>query len=632
MPANAPAPKSIDELLDGEDWPSFRNLLGVQTLNAFNDNIVKFLLLGVALNLGITWTVPFHGATIPFQHVLSALGAGAYIVFSPISGWASDRFSKRGVILTCMWLQLVCFLIIAASLQAAWIWGAVIGFFLISIQSVIFAPAKLGIVKELLGSRRLGSASGWMQMLVIIAIIAGSAIGGLAYEMLETRPDFDPWTAAALPMALLLVISILALWFSARMHITVPHDPKPFTAHILTKHFRYLCELFSEKRQRRSALGKSYFWGFGMFVFLVVTQKADEIAGGTSEAGSVAGQMMACLGIGAALGGALAAMLSRRRIQLGLAPLGGAGLTITCILLGISDIPGTWHYITILIVLGISGSLFLTPLNAYLQDVCSPDRRGRMLAASSMLDAITNLIAVAIQLLLAKSLGLTTAQQLYFAAATTAATTLYTAKLLPVDTLRTILMPWLRLLYGVRSIYPERLPDKGGVLIVANHVSYIDAFIMSAGCDRPVRFLMMKKYYDMRWANWFLRSAGAIPIDTESGQASAAIKACVDSLKNNEVVCIFPEGELTKNGELNEFKRGMEIIAKKANTPVVPVAISGLFGSFFSHWGRGLLKGLPSHFPLKVRVQFAEPIAPQDVTAKDTQGIINHMLANLKAK
>lgn len=255
-----------------------------------------------------------------------------------------------------------------------------------------------------------------------------------------------------------------------------------------------------------------------------------------------------------------------------------------------------------------------------------------MLAASSMLDAITNFLAVGTQLLLAKSLGLTTAEQLYFAAATTAATTIYTAKLLPVDTLRAIVLPWLRLIYGVRSIYPERLPEKGGVLIVANHVSYIDAFIMSAGCHRTVRFLMMKKYYDMRWANWFLRSAGAIPIDTETGQASAAIKACVDSLKNNEVVCIFPEGELTRDGELKEFKRGMEIIAKKANTPVVPVAMSGLFGSYFSHWGKGLMKGLPRRLPLKVRVQFAEPIAPQDVTAKDTQRIINDMLADLHEK
>ncbi len=628
MPTNDPLPESLDELPDGEDWPSFRNLLCVQTLNAFNDNIVKFLLLGVALNLSITWTVPFLGAVIPFQHVLSALAAGAYIAFSPISGWASDRYSKRGVILTCMWLQLACFLIIAASLQASWIWGAVIGFFLISIQSVVFAPAKLGIVKELLGSRRLGSASGWMQMLVIIAIIAGSAIGGLAYEKLEMQPGFDAWTASALPMAALFVISIVAVWFSARMRITLPHDPKPFTADIFTKHFSYLRELFSEKRQRRSALGKSYFWAFGMFVFLVVTQKADEIAGGTSEAGSIAGQMMASLGAGAAVGGALAAVLSRRRIQLGLVPLGGFGLTVTCVLLGISDAPGTWQYITILVLLGISGSLFLTPLNAYLQDVCSPDRRGRMLAASSMLDAITNLAAVGIQLLLVKSLGLSTANQLYFAAITTAATTLYTAKLLPVDTLRAIVMPWLRLIYGVRSIHPERLPEKGGVLIVANHVSYIDAFIMSAGCDRPVRFLMMKKFYDMPWANWFLRSAGAIPINTEGGKASAAIKACVDSLKNHEVVCIFPEGELTKDGTLNEFKRGMEIIAKRANTPVVPVAMSGLFGSFFSHWGKGLMKGLPSRLPLKVRVQFAEPIAPEDVTAKEAQRIIDDMLAN----
>ena len=338
---------------------------------------------------------------------------------------------------------------------------------------------------------------------------------------------------------------------------------------------------------------------------------------------------MACMGLGAAVGGALAAVLSKNRIQLGLIPVGGAGLAITLLALGIIDYPGTAPYIVTLITMGIAGSLFLTPLNAYLQDVCHPDRRGRMLAASSMLDAIFNMAFVGFQLLLASAFNLSTSNQLYVAAITTAVITIYTAKLIPVDTLRAILMPWLKVIYGVRSIYPERLPQKGGVLIVANHVSYIDAFILSSGCNRPVRFLMLKKFYDLRWANWFLRSAGAIPIDNESGKASAAIKACVGALKNGEVVCIFPEGGLTKDGNLQEFKRGMEIIAKRADVPVVPVAMSGLYGSHFSHWGKGLMKGLPRRLPLKVRVQLGEPIPPEDVNAAETQRIIGEMLAEL---
>ncbi|QQL44890.1 MFS transporter [Sulfuriroseicoccus oceanibius] len=606
-----------------EDWPSFRGLLSVQTLNALNDNVVKFLLIGVALNLGIVWAVPGSGYAMPFQHVLGALAALTFIVFSPLAGWFSDRYSKAGVIVSCMWLQLLCFLIIAGSLYAEWIWGAVIGFVLISIQSVIFSPAKVGIVKELLGSSRLGAAAGWMQMWVIVAIIAGSALGGSVYDGLTG--SLGPWSAAAAPMAALFVVSIAAVIVSRRIRRTPAHDPKPFSPAILTKQFHYFAELCAEKRQRRSALGKAYFWGVGMFILLVVTEKADQIAGGTSEAGRIAGQMMAWMGLGVAIGGAFTAAVSKRRIQLGIVPIGGAFFALSMAVLPWAGEPGEWLYIAVLFVLGFAGSCFLTPLNAYLQDVCTPTRRGRMLAASALLDALANLGAVGVQLALRDGLNLSINAQLLVAAVATGLVTLYTMRLLPLDTLKALVLPVVRVVYGVRSHHPDNVPANGPVLLTANHVSYVDAFIVMAACHRPVRFLMLKSYYDMWWANWAFRIGGAIPIDT-SKNASAAIKACVDALNNDEVVCIFPEGKLTRHGGMNEFKRGMEIIAKRSGAKVVPVALAGLYGSFFSHWGKGMMKGRSKRFPLKVDVTFAQLLNADDARAADVQQTIQRML------
>ncbi|CAN5435689.1 acyl-[ACP]--phospholipid O-acyltransferase [soil metagenome] len=609
MPIPAPAPPP--------NWRSLWGVLAVQTQNAFNDKFAQFVLLGLAV------VVLPAAESQAYPHLLALMLSLPFVLFAPVAGWFSDRFSKRTVLLGCLYAQVILLAWIAVALRGGFLELATAGFFLLAIQSTFFSPAKLGIAKELVGSTKLAVASGWMQMLAIVAIVLGSAIGGIAFKHYSHQFSTSPWTAAAFPIAVLCAASVVAIAIGHRVDATPSASPDRFAARLFLDHFAHLRDLFANRPIRLTALGIAYFWFAGAFVQLLVVQVGIEISPDKADVAAVSGLMQAWIGCGIALGSIAVAVLSSQRIELGMVPLGGGGLALSAV--AASLVPaGSVSFHLSLAAIGFFGAWFLVPLNAWLQDLADPARRGRVLSASALMDAIAVLLGTGLQLALLKA-GLPTAAQFALIGLLTMAATVYVAGLLPQRLLRFMVLSVFRILYRIRPIGIDRIPATGGALMVANHLSYIDSIVLSSASPREIRFVIFDHYLSVRGLSPFLRLLGVIPISKT--RAKDAVRTVVAALRAGNVVCIFPEGQLTRTGCLNEIKKGFEIMVRQASTPVIPAYMDGLWGSIFTFERGRFFNKIPYRVPYHVHVTFGQPIPPDVATAPRVRQVLTALSA-----
>ncbi|MFM7182608.1 MAG: MFS transporter [Verrucomicrobiales bacterium] len=563
------------------NWRSFLALVALQTQNAFNDNAVRFILLP----LGTALAAELGGISGYFQHILAACLVVPYILFSPLTGWMADRFSKKSMITSALVLQSAVFLTIMAAVHLRLIWIATAGFFLLALQSTLLSPAKNGIIKELVGTARLNFANGWMEMTLIVAILTGMFVGGWAFDhgYMGRPPTADnAWSAAAAPLWLLTAATLLALLFGAGVEKVSPCKPdERFHPGLLWGHFIELKRLFSTRAMRLSAIGVTYFWILGAMAQLVIVQVAKEATGGQGGMGSATSIMTACASGGIAIGAMVAALVGRKRTEFGLVPAGGILMSLACAALAFTPVGGNAFSIG-LIAVGAFSAIFYVPLFAFLQELAPETERGRLIAASNLLNNLGMVFATLLQALMMKS-GLGVGAQFGIMGAASLIVAFITLRLLPDRFFRMILLPLARRIWKVKASGIENVPAQGGVLMVCNHMSYVDAFVLSSACPRPIRFLIFEGYYNLWWARWFLNIFGAVPI--ARGKAHGAIKAAATALEEGHLVCIFPEGKLTTDGKMNPFLGGLELILRRSPVPVVPAAIRGLWGSFFSHAG-----------------------------------------------
>lgn len=395
------------------EWNSFFNVMFVQTQNAFNDNIVKFTLIGMALAVAAgTWL----GDKIVY--VLGGLLPLPYILLAPVAGYLSDRISKRNVILLCSIGQLLIFALTAVAVYLRNVEVAVVGFFLLAVQSTFLNPAKQGILKELLGSKRLGSANGLLQMFTMFGIIAGIWLGGkwfdsllLSYNQASGVNAENAWRAAFIPITAAGVAALLPLLASLFIKKTAPQPVAPFHPRLFTEHFKHLAHVWSIPNLRNSAVGIAVYWFIAYIIGILLVLFAEQLhtdaaAGGvTSEASN----MTIRIGIGMAIGSTLVSTLSRKGINLTLVPLGGIGLTIGLLGAGLFAVGSTLFYLSLAFI-GFSGGFFLVPLTAFLQDEAEENQRGRVLSASALLTSLVAFIGIGIAMAL-KSAGMTASNQ-----------------------------------------------------------------------------------------------------------------------------------------------------------------------------------------------------------------------------
>lgn len=590
-------------LMVRQDRGSLIRVLIAQTQVAFNDNAAKLVLIGL-----IQMVLP--PAQVPLVvGQLAALLVLPFILFAPTTGWLADRFPKRHVLFWTLILQTVLMVLMMMAIQWRLLPMAMAVFFLLAFQSCLFSPAKQGILKELVGSEGLGVAVGWMEMLTIVAILTGSFGGGFLFDSATGKMFADnPWDGAFAATAVLGLFSIVAILVFLRTPAQPARSSTPFRVGILWSHFKEISILWKQKGLRLAALGVAYFYSLGGVFYLILIQVGRESHRGGVGSTTESGLLLCVLGLGIIVGSLLAAGYSKKRIELGLIPVGGFGMAVVLALLGI--VP-SHHFSIPLFLFGLTGGLFIVPLNAYLQDNAAEDHRGRILASTNLLSNLGGVGAVGVQWFLAQKLRLSPNHQLLFLALPNLIVALYIVRLLPESLLRLVFGVTSRLVYSVKARGVENLPQGGG-LLVCNHVSYVDTIVLQLACPRPIRFIAQEEFFHAPILGWVLKLFQTIPISAK--KAKEGLQTAVDRVQAGELVCIFPEGELTRTGKLMGFKKGFELIAHKAGAPVIPVHLDSLWGSIFSFYGNRYFLKLPHKVPFRVTVSFGKPLASEEVS------------------
>ncbi|MFN4873276.1 MAG: MFS transporter [Akkermansiaceae bacterium] len=621
-------------------WLGYWSMIVQQTQNAFNDKAAQFILipLGGAVGYAVeSWA----GLMISLPFVL----------FAPLAGWMSDRFSKRNVLIGSAIAQIVILALIATAICFKNMPTALIGFFLLATQAAFFSPAKFGINKELVGSRHLGFASGVQQMMAMLALLVGQIIAGWwydeRYQELGSKP-MNAWDAAFFPLFMLTCLSVPAVGMALLIPKLSAHAKTPISVKLLFSHFRDLGELWKERGLRRASFGVAFFWGFAAFVNLWSVKIAKAMTDGGEGFGTLSSIFMAAASLGMAIGFGFASWLLRKKIDLGWVPLGGLLMTISALALAwfpmgkaeayldlldigflkfISNHSHEAIFLVTLCVLAFSSAIFLAPMNAWMQDRYPADKRGELQAAVNLQDCFAGIVAVVaieVMFLVSNSLGMSELagfrMQLIVIGSACGIMTVYVLRILPADFIRLFVGSLVKTIYRIKYSGLENIPKSGGALLLPNHVTFADAFFLSVVSDRPLRFVMDETFMVNPTIRLSARLFGTVPI--RRSHPLEAIRTTVEALANGHLVVLFPEGQLTRTGALCELERGFELIAKGAQVPVLPVWVDGSWGSIFSFERGRYFKKMPYGIPYGLSVAVGEPITAPKINRQTLQAAL----------
>lgn len=601
----SPKSPNVSDEPDSKGWRSFYSLLALQTQNAFNDNMARFILVPLA-----AWLAVKGEGSDKVEHMLGALMVLPYIFLASFAGWIGDRFSKARVIQIAIWAQLLILGFLFFALSKGSMLLAIVAFTLLATQSAILSPAKMGIVKELVGRRKLTFASGLMEMSVILAILAGQIFSVRIFDQ-RLASIGDGWLAAKGPIALLAGAGFLAVMFSYMIRKTEAQGKVPFSMNVFFGQKEQMRLLLADPELRFAGAGVAFFWGFASLINLICTKAAIVLTGGSEGMGTTLSWMLVAASGGIALGSGLAGWLSRRRLEMGLVGVGAFVLPLAMLMMAGQHVGGFLFHV-FLALGGAGGAFIVVPLTAVLQDKSPQDKRGAVIAGSNLWNNLAGITAVLGQLLM-HVMNVPIRVQLLITALLCSIALFYIWRKIGNHTVRFIGLKLLALVYRGKVVDVEKLPAKGGVILLPNHVTYMDAFVLSLASPRPVRFVMVDRFFEKRWVRAFAKLFDTIPIS--STRAKEAIKTAAAAAKEGSVVCLFPEGQLTRTGMLNEIKKGFELIARKADVPVMPVYMDGLWGSIFSYADGRFIKKTPRGIPYRVRVAFGDVVDACDVTS-----------------
>lgn len=606
-----PVPLNSLHLLPARNRLSLTLVLLVQSLNAFNDNFVKMLLIAFAGAVA-------HGTDLgdSMQVYLGAIFSVPYILFAPLAGWLSDRYSKQRVI---VWMQFTQVAVFGAFIAALWLhqtsltlWLSLVAFFLLATQAAFFSPAKMGIIKELVGLRRLGSANGALQMTMFLGILSGMWAGGTWFGARLAESN-EPWTAVWVPMLVVTALALLQIVGALMIQRTPDHDSVVFHRGVLGEHFTHLKLVFGNRPIKLAAIGVSYFWFMSNAVgSILVTLSHERHVGDAAAASKDLSLMAAMLGVGVILGSGISSLTSRRKVELGIVPIAGIGLALATLAAGLAPSVGPQVYLG-MIGIGLAGGAFMTPLYAFVQSRCHPDELARVLSAMNLMDCIASVVANIVVVKVMLLLHVSASWQLIVLSPLAVIAAVYMTRLLSQDFLRFILLTIVRTAYHVKAVNYQRVPETGGVLLLPNHVSYVDAVLLGAVTVRKLRFVMWDVLYNIKWLTWFLRIVGTVPISVT--RAKDAVRSVAGALKEGQIVGLFPEGQITRHGMFNELQKGFELMARQGDAKVVPVYLEGIYGSIFSFEGGTFFKKWPKALRYPVTVHFGFPMSAREATA-----------------
>src|SRR6266851_3737568 len=585
----------------------FWSLIATQFQGAFNDNGLKFFVIYLILGQNPTTAQKDFGVFL-----IGNLFAIPFLLFSMTGGFLADRYSKRGVTIGTKIFEIAAMLFAIFAFYQGNSYLAYIVIFLASTQAALFGPSKYGLLPELLPPELLSWGNGVLELTTFVAIISGTVAGSFLAQQFQGSPA----TAGLIYGA----CSLIGLGASFLITRVPASDPiKKFRFNIFGDLGAQWRLVRPDRALKLAIIGNTYFWFLGALLQFVIVFYGREIMHLDETRGSY---LQAALAIGIGVGSVAAGFLSAGKIEYGLIPLGSIGMTIFALAISVHGL-SFFQVVVLLAALGFSGGFFIVPINALIQHRPDEENKGSVIAFANFLSFVGVIAASAIYSGFTHYLHVGLDSFFIWTAIMSLAATGYVLYLLPDSLLRLLLWTATHTLYRLDIAGRERVPAKGGALLVPNHVSMADAALLIASLDRPVRFLMFKGSYDHPLVKPFAKMLRVIPIASDQGPREMihSLREATQALQNGELVCIFPEGQMTRIGQLLPFRRGMERVIKGVDVPIIPVHLDGVWGSIFSFAGGKFLWKFPRRVPYPVRVTFGEPLPATATSAQARQAV-----------
>jgi acyl-[acyl-carrier-protein]-phospholipid O-acyltransferase/long-chain-fatty-acid--[acyl-carrier-protein] ligase len=601
---------------------SFLGLLITQFLGAMNDNIFRWLVAWIggdlAVNDPLFCRLVGQLGTDKYKEIAVSAGLATlvlpFIFLAAPAGYFADRFSKRTVIVGAKVAEVACMLLGTAVILYGNVWLMFFTLFLMGSQSAIFGPSKYGSIPEIVRPDRIPAANGLIAMSTILAIVLGSVSAGFLYEWTKPfgRTDWWLWSATIVGVALVGCLTSLPI---RRLKIADP--ARQFHWNFARQSWSDLGKLAAIRAILWAAIGSALFWSLGGLCQINVDGFGAGHLGLTKQ---FIGPLLGILALGVGAGSILAGVISRGKIQLGLVPLGAAGIAISHFLLYFVPASSGSHlsfsYIMTagcLLLLGFSGGLYDVPLQSFLQYRSPEQARGSIFAATNLLTFTGTLFASGLFIFLTSVLGLSNRTVFLLVGAAILPLLIVLIRFTAYDSTRIVVVALWRLMYRTRIEGLENIPASGA-LITPNHVSWADGLLVGLACPRDPRMLAIADYFENPWLGWFGRLSRVIPIKPGRKSIIESLRIARESLLKGDLVCVFPEGGITRTGEMQPFQPGVMAIIKGTDIPIIPTYVEGMWGSIFSYEGGRFFWKLPKKWRSPVTIRFGKPIYhPTDI-------------------
>jgi len=595
----------------------FWSLIVTQFQGAFNENGLKSLVFFLILAMHLKPEEENRKVLI-----LNLLFSVPFILFSMTGGFFADRFSKRNVTIGTKFFELAVMLLATIALAQNNLTLALVAVFLASTQAAIFGPSKYGLLPELLPQKLLSWGNGIIELGTFLAIISAVVAAGYMSDAFHGHQSISGLIFIGCSLA-----GMACAWAITRVPAADP--AKKFRVNVFGDLWSHGRLIRADRVLRLAVLGNTYFWFFGALLQNNIIFYGEKILHLDS---SHTGSLLASVAVGIGLGSVAAGFLSGGKIEYGLIPLGALGMTVFGFALSLHGL-SFLQVLSLLAALGFAGGFFAVPINALIQHRPEEQHKGGVIAAANLLSFVGIGAAGAIYYAATNFLHLGPASVFFWGAAATLGAAVYVLWLLPDSLLRLLLWIATHTLYRLDVAGRENVPARGGALLTPNHVSQADAVFLLASIDRPIRFLMFRGIYEHPLIKPFAKILDVIPIASDQGPREMihSLRQATEALKNGELVCIFPEGQLTRIGQMMPFRRGLERIIKGVDVPIIPVNLDGVWGSIFSFAGGRFLWKFPRRIPYPVRVTFGNPL-PSTTSSVEVRRVVQDLGAEAFAR
>ncbi|TMX32324.1 MFS transporter [Vibrio rotiferianus] len=589
-----------------------------QFFGAFNDNIFKNVLL---------LFVAFAGSSaLPISsNLFINLAAGLFILpfflFSASAGVLADKYEKSWFIRKVKLFEIGIMLLGAIGFITESYGVLLLLLFLMGTQSAFFGPVKYALLPQQLNEKELVPGNALVEAGTFIAILVGTLGAGLIASADNAK------YLAAFCVVIFAVLGYLSSRFIPFASAGAPDIQFKWQPYKQTKLTLSIAK--SDRIVFQCIMAISWFWFLGAAYLTQFPNFTKVYLNGTESAVSF---LLALFSVGIAVGSMACNWLSNHRIEVGIVPIGALGITIFGFLMATSiptDLPrfhtfaefvsyeAFWSLFFYLLMIGVSGGLFIVPLYALMQHRAKETERAQVIAGLNIFNSLFMVGSAVLGIVCLSVLEMSIPQLFALLAILNFLVATYIFLQIPIFVVRFAMWVVTHTIYRVKHKNLHHLPEHGGALIVCNHVSYMDSLLLSAVCPRLIRFVMEEDYANLPPLRRFLRRAGVIPISASNRTSIRRAFSDVEkALSEGHIVCIFPEGRLTADGEMNEFMRGIDIILRRSPVPVIPMALKGLWGSYFSRAKGRACKGLPTRFWSKLEIEAGTPVDPKQASAQ----------------